>query len=84
MYCPECKDLKALRPRFRTCVCHQSSARVQDDLNTVVYRGSAIILAMKDEDMEQLPSKESPIIYNVFKQKETYKTMLYREKNATT
>lgn len=75
MLCPDCADIKSLRTRYRTCVCGHSSARVEEDLNTVIYRGQAIILAMKDADVAQIPSNESPIVYNVFKQKETYRTM---------
>ena len=78
MVCPNCRDVKSLRTRFRSCVCRQSSARVEADLNTVIYRGSAIILGLKDEDVEVMPSIESPIVFNVFKQKETYKTMKFR------
>jgi hypothetical protein len=78
LFCPNCKDLKSLRPRFRVCTCGQSSARVESDLNSVVYRGSAIILAMKDDDLETLSSMESNIVFNYFKMKESYRTM--REK----
>ncbi len=76
LFCPSCKDLKALRSRYRTCVCHHSSARLMDDGNTVTYRGAAIILAMKDEDLETLPSMESNIVFQYYKMKETYKTMI--------
>lgn len=82
MHCTECKDIKALTQHYRFCACRKSSARYEPEelggetlFNKVIYRGPAVILAMKNEDIETLPSMESNIVFQYFKMKETYKTM---------
>jgi|SRR5579859_4081739 len=83
LHCTECKDIKALTQRYRFCSCKKSSARYEAEqignetvYNKVVYRGPVVILAMKNEDIETLPSMESNIVFQYFKQKETYRTMI--------
>ena len=75
MLCPECRDIHSLNYNFRFCSCHKSSARLRPDGNSVIYRGQAVILAIRDEDIEKMHSSESPIMYDLIKMKETYSTM---------